>query len=747
MQLHLDYETSSEADITEVGLHNYSTHPSTKALMLAWAFDEDEPVLWFPHLDLMPRIVLDAFHNPSIDLVAFSSPFERYITRDVFGIDIPIERWQDPQASARYLSLPAHLGDVCNVLGLPLELRKDGVGKDLIKLLSVPQKRTKTELKKNPSLAPTYFNTYLTHPKQFALFGEYCLQDVRAEREVARRERMLGAFPLPPRERKIWIFDQKVNDRGIPVDRKFVLNAFALANRNKLEKLKEQNKQTGLKNANSGTQLLPWVRERGWLLSNLRKQNIELVLKDKTVELSNECRQVLTSRLEAGSISYKKLEAILANVSPDDRLRGQFVYMGSARCGRWAGNAVQLHNMARPDGVFEDLDVVEKARKFIYEANYSELKTAFKKDEEKLRPLEDPCYSPLIITKNIIRTVFIAPPKKRLNVCDLNAIETRVAAWVAECDALLQVFKDGKDPYLDFAVKMTGIPYEKLAAGIKSKDKKIKAEAKRHRQIAKPGVLGAVYRLGGGGWGHDKNGDSIKTGLWGYAEAMGVEMEQEQAASVVKIFRLAYREIGGSPDREGFLGGIWYTLENAVMDVLNGVKTVRKVGPEGCIVIDKITITGRDPMLRIKLPSGRYLHYLDASIQWAQMPWTKKRTEITDDGKFVVIEEPVYKEAFTYYGMNQTTKQWDLIISHGGKIFENIVQAIARDVLADKLLEFEEAGFETVGHVHDEGICLSDDDTFTRGSAYMEAIMDTPVDWAPTLPLGSEGFESYYYHK
>jgi DNA polymerase len=736
--LHLDYETSSEADITEVGLHNYSIHPSTKALMLAWAFDEDEPQIWFPHLDLMPRILLDAFHNPAIDLVAFSSPFERYITRDVFGIDIPIERWQDPQASARYLSLPAHLGEVCNVLGLPLELRKDDVGKDLIKLLSMPQKRTKTELKKNPALAPTYFNTYLTHPKEFALFGEYCLQDVRAEREVARRERILGAFPLPPRERKIWIFDQKVNDRGIPVDRGFVLNAFGLASRNKKEKLEEQNVQTGLANANSGKQLLPWVKERGWPLSNLRKQNIEVVLKDSRVTLTNECRQVLNSRMEAGSISYKKLEAILSNVSPDNRLRGQFVYMGSARCGRWAGNAVQLHNMARPDGTFEDLENVDKARQYIYSADYESLKSAFEKDGK--------AYSPLIIIKNLIRTVFVAPPDKRFNVCDLNAIETRVGAWVAECKSLLDVFERGEDPYLSFAVKLTGIPYEKLLYDLKKNPDKIaKAFAKLQRQFAKPGVLGAIYRLGGGGWGKDKNDDLIKTGLFGYAAAMGIDITEEQAATIVKIFRDSYPEICGPPEGD-FEGGIWYKLENAVMDVLRGVKTIRKLGPEGCIVIDKITINGRLPMLRIKLPSGRYLHYMDASIQWARMPWTKKRTEITADGKFVVIEEPVYKQAFTYYGMNQTTKTWDLIISHGGKIFENIVQAIARDVLADKLLEFEDAGFETVGHVHDEGICLSDDNLI-RGSAHLEAIMDTPVDWAPTLPLGSEGFQSYYYHK
>lgn len=331
--------------------------------------------------------------------------------------------------------------------------------------------------------------------------------------------------------------------------------------------------------------------------------------------------------------------------------------------------------------------------------------------------------------------------RMRFNVADLNAIETRTAAWVSGCVPLLQVFEQGKDPYLDFAEKMTGIPYSKLATDIKSKDPQIKAEAKRHRQIAKPGVLGAVYRLGGGGWGKDKNGDIIKTGLWGYAENMGVEMTQEQAVEVVRIFREAYKEIGGVPDYDsGFDGGIWYVLEKAVNDVLQGQRVIRKVGPGGCIVIDKLTIGGRDPMLRIQLPSGRYLHYLDASIQSVMMPWKRKNKETGED-------EPVFKDAFTYYGKDQTTDQWTMIVSHGGKIFENIVQAIARDVLADKLLEFEAKGLMVVGHVHDEGICLTPDDPFAPGVLEMEAIMDTPVTWAPTLPLGSDGFEDYFYHK
>jgi DNA polymerase len=443
--------------------------------------------------------------------------------------------------------------------------------------------------------------------------------------------------------------------------------------------------------------------------------------------------------MEAGSTSYTKLEAILRNINPDGRLRGQFIYRGSPRCGRWSGNAVQLHNMARPDGTFEDMDNVVKARDYIFASDYAGLCAAFQKD--KPRPAEDPNYSPLIIAKNVIRTVFIAPPGKRLNVCDLNAIETRVAAWIAECPGLLQVFADGQDPYLSFASKIWGIPYDKLLYDLKKNpDKVAKALAKLRRQLAKPGVLGAVYRLSAGGWGYDpKTGDRIKTGFWGYAEKMGVDMELPMAVEIVKVFRESYPEICGN-GYKGQMKGIWVRLEEAVMEVMQGERTVRSIGPDGGITIDKLTVEDRNPILRIKLPSGNYLHYLDASIMTVRMPWNRTNPETG------AIEE-VHRPAFTYYGQNQETKQWDLIISHGGKLFENVVQAIAREVLADKLLEFEAIGLETVGHVHDEGICLSDDTLTAPGVKQMVEIMNTPVIWAPTLPLGSDGFQDYFYHK
>jgi DNA polymerase len=363
---------------------------------------------------------------------------------------------------------------------------------------------------------------------------------------------------------------------------------------------------------------------------------------------------------------------------------------------------------------------------------------------------------------------------QRFNVCDLNAIETRVGAWLAGCGSLLKVFEpwtdsrgvykpNGKCPYLSFGGHIHGKPFECLYEDYEGwNGKERKSDAKVIRQFAKPGVLGAIYRLSGGSWGwskksykdHDlncsagetyqqQNGkikkigkkycgcperyDKIKTGLWGYAANMGIDITQEQSHMIVRTFRETYAEIPA----------FWQTLENATVEVMRGQDTVRRVGPGGCVTIDKVNITERHPMMRMRLPSGRYLHYLDARLESCKMPWKNRDTG-----------EDVYRDALVYAGTNQDTKQWDIWVqTHGGKLFENLVQAIARDVLAVSLLKFDASDMPVCGHVHDEGIVLVPDDPFSPGVKDMVKIMSTPIDWAPGLLLGADGFEGSFYHK
>lgn len=709
--LHLDFETRSLVELRgqkSVGLWNYANHPSTSVLMLGWAIDNEPAQVWEPRNGPMPSELEDRLRDPSVELAAFNSTFERYIAKFKLGVDTAIERYQDPQASARYLSLPGDLEDVSTILGLPDDLAKDKEGKRLIDLFSKSHKKRK----KKGEEAEEYFPDWTTHPEEWAKFVEYCRRDVVTEREVMRRLKLLEVFPLPLLERKIWVFDQKVNDRGIPTPENFVRKALKLAEREKQEAIEAQNKLTGLENANSNSQMLAWVKTQGFEGNSLRKGAVDAALKYNQ-NLTPLCCQVLEARKAASSTAYKKLAAILRQVSSDGKLRNQFIYGGSSRCLRWSGNGVQLHNFARPNKTFEVKENVEKARALILAEDYEGIKREFG--------------SVLLVVKYNIRGVFTANQGDRFNVCDLNAIETRVGAWMSQCGPLLEVFKQGRDPYLDFATKMTGIPYEQLDRDVHSRDEAVKAKAKEFRQIAKPGVLGCVYRLSGGQMGRDKNGDPVKQGLWGYAEAMGVNMTQEQAHEVVKVFRESYPEIKR----------MWFDFEEAVKDVLNGKQTKRELGPRGCIKIDKFVFTcngNERTILRIQLPSGRRLHYLDAFVDDVKMPWQK-------DG------EDVYKATLCYSGQDQTTKQWkDDITSHGGKLTENVDQGIARDVLATKMLDLDQI-MPIVLHVHDEAVGMTEDDIFAPGLPEMIQIMNKPVDWAPDLPLGSDGFMDNFYHK
>jgi len=403
--LHLDFETFSHAELSgkkkdSVGVWNYWHHPTTEILMLGYKLPgEDVVKIWEPHSGPVPEDLKVAISNSKITISAFNSTFERY-GLEKLGFIIPVERFIDPQAAARYLSMPGDLDEVSTILRLPPELAKDKRGEALIELFCKPQK-----LRKKRGAAQEYTrNTWETHPAEWEEFKKYCMQDVVAEEEVSRREEILEALPLPPFEQKVWVFDQKVNDRGVPVDVEFVEKMYRLALRSKKEAKEAFEKLTGIENANSPAQVKAWAKPQGYPFSTLRKETVTSVLKDPEVKLTDVCRQALQMRREAASTSYQKLAKILQQVSPDGRLRNQFVYMGSARCGRWSGNAVQLHNIARPGllGVydFEDQKVVREARQLVYREDYEGIKAKYG--------------SVLLVVKNLIRTVFVA---EREEVC------------------------------------------------------------------------------------------------------------------------------------------------------------------------------------------------------------------------------------------------------------------------------------------------------------------------------------------
>ena len=132
-------------------------------------------------------------------------------------------------------------------------------------------------------------------------------------------------------------------------------------------------------------------------------------------------------------------------------------------------------------------------------------------------------------------------------------------------------------------------------------------------------------------------------------------MSQELSAEVVKIFRKSYKEIPN----------FWYEAERAVADVLaeGAVKIKRELGPSGCIKLDKFVFTCNSQpyaILRVKLPSGRFLHYFNARLEEVKMPWQDSESK------------DVYRRTLVYESQDQTTKQWVTVTSRGGKLLENL---------------------------------------------------------------------------
>jgi DNA polymerase len=259
--LHLDFETRSTVDIREQGLDVYARN--AEVLMLAHAVNDSAPELWFPHLGPMPEGLALLLTRREIVKVAWNSAFERAISKHALNIDIPLASWLDPSCMARYAGLPSSLADVGEALGLPQDQAKDKDGKRLIQKFCRPKK-------------DGTYKDWNTDPEDWARFCEYCRQDVIAERNILRK--LEKRFMLPPRERKLWILDQTINERGIPVDMQFVRNAKKIVDAERSRLMDEVGRLTGCENPNSTKQMLGFLKENGYPYESLNQKMVKEAL-------------------------------------------------------------------------------------------------------------------------------------------------------------------------------------------------------------------------------------------------------------------------------------------------------------------------------------------------------------------------------------------------------------------------------------------------------------------------------------
>ena len=373
-----------------------------------------------------------------------------------------------------------------------------------------------------------------------------------------------------------------------------------------------------------------------------------------------ELNQAIQLRLSTAKSSVKKFSAFVENTSPDGRLRNQFVYYG-AHTGRWSGRGVQPQNLTRTET-----------------------------DQPTLRALlaGTPADS-LDKLSTCLRPCIRALRGKKLVVADLNAIEVRVLMWLAGCEEGLRVFREGKCPYKDFATDFYRIPYESVT--------------KDQRNTCKPPVLGCGYGLGGGQKREMQNGQTVKTGLWKYAENLGVVLDRSGAHEMVSLYRSKYPEVVY----------YWTYLEDAFIAAYKTRKR-QQVGA--------IFFTATPEAVKIELPSGRSIHYLNPHA-WKGVEGVK----ISFDGL--------------------RNGGWGRQTTYGGRLCENVVQAVARDVLAEGMLRVErDHALPIVGHVHDE-LVVEAEKEWVGVVQDLQGAMSDDISWAPGLPLAAEGYESEFYMK
>jgi DNA polymerase len=792
--LFVDYETFSLADLTVVGLDNYVKHPSTGISMLAWALDEEDVEVWLPHCERFPPKLLSALRNPKILKIAWNASFEynvtKYVTTKLIdgGLFVPMSEWRDPMVLAHNLSLPGKLEKVAIILKMAEQ--KDPRGDELKFMFCEPVSHGgETTLF---GIAPPLFRDHVSHPKEFAEYIEYCKQDVRAERALWHRLRKIG---FTESDWQGWLLDQKINEFGIPGRRDLAEKGWRLA----LRFIKDQKQickdLTGLDNPNSDVQMKAWlklgprgplVKLKNWLKTaadptittnwsgytwnSLGAPRVAAELADPNSKVTPECRKALQARASARKSSYTKIEKFLALLASDDRLRYQLRYMGAPRTGRWASGggeeaSMQVQNL--PRGVKAVKKKLELALRLLASEDYDGIIREF------CQPAPNPKDSLTVVdfVITLLRSLFQAKPGKVFHVADKNAIENRMLGWAAGCKAILDVFrtcnecgylvedldgaflcpkcsgKKARCPYISFGVHLYSKPYQELWA-------RYSAGNEEERQNSKPPVLGGGYGLGGGEMYTNSDGDVVRGGLWGYALSVcGVDMPKDLAHKAVKILRDAWPEVVI----------FWSDLEEAFKQVYKrgGVIKVGEVtwdkqakewvehpthGKQCVLTFRRIAMGDGCYTIRLELPSGRALHYLNVSID--EETRTSQKTGLPYTA--YTIHYDGIEHSATQGADGKTAKKkhkWGRVKTYGGKICENVIQAMSRDDLLNSMFLADEMGFGIWGLFHDEIATEDEDDPFgLRLDDLIWCMVQIPW-WAPGLLLGAEGYTSQVYKK
>lgn len=766
--LHIDFETFNESPIAN-GAYKYAEHESCEVLVLCYKFHipgrRTRVRRWVPFYDVesgrfvVPKGIevpedkrhLVRFAKPVVikgrrglnvinpvpvpdDLIqyiertdypvyAHNAQFEQCIWREVMqpvhgAPPIASHRWRCTAIMAAASGLPRSLEAVG--AALKLAIQKDKEGSRLIRLFCMPRKPTKA----NPASRIYPWD----QPEEFEKFCKYCETDVETEYGV------VDALPeFHPPEWKVVDFDIKMNDRGIPLDLKAVRNGYRILMELEADVKKEVEAATGGIRPTQVAKFREFLSSFGIDTDNLRAKTIKDLIAIKGEEMDETAKRLLMLRIEGGKASTKKLKTMLSVVCRDGRIHGAFLMYG-AHTARWSGKLVQPQNFIRGE----------------YKPHHWEplFGLIHKGEADDFRWLFE---WPIDALAQGMRGYIHAAPGKKFIVCDFSAIEARVLAWLAREMKTIDLYLAGKDLYKALAVKLYNLNDETEVVDAQ-------------RKFAKDVFLGCGYQLGGPGF--QKN-----------CMDRGIVIELEFSQQAVDTYR---------EDNPNIVQ-LWSDVQNAAHEAVSTCAT--HTNP---VKLRNLAFYVEDRWFCIRLPSGRSLRYFEPKLS-LQYPWSgvkaaaekaffatgKKRPTRENPAKFKTLKfffeennsgsvqtfivvnskgerkHKTFPEAYfdkleqieslhlTYMSYDKGRFYRDG--TYGGKLVENIVQAIARDLMVAACLRAERKGYEIIGTVHDELIAEVPEDF---GSAEeLLKIMCTKPKWATDAPINAEGWEGKRYRK
>lgn len=541
----VDLETYSSVDLLKCGVRPYVEAPDFTILLIGYKVDAqptklidlgsrgDEissPLLpgensEIPQGDMKEflRLILD----PSVIKTAYNAAFERACLARHFNRSMPPEQWRCTMVQAATLGLPGTLAQVGAVLGL--EKQKLEEGKTLIQYFCKP---TKDGTRRRPQDAP----------ERWEQFRRYNIRDVDVETDIRDR---LARWPRPQVELDAWALDQRINDRGVCLDKPLLEQALKLDEEYSGRLMDEARRLTELDNPRSDTQLKRWLAGRGVVTGSLDKKSIPLLLETAPDDTT---RRVLQLRQELGKTSVKKYEAMKRGLCHDGRVHNLLQFYGAGRTGRWAGRLVQVQNL--PQNKITELAL---ARELVRNGEFDFLELYFG--------------SPSFVLSQLIRTAFVPTEGCRFIIADYSAIEARVLAWLAGEDWALQEFYGEGLIYEATASMMFHVPKNDIKKGGARADLRSKGKVAT-LACGYQGSVGALIQMG-----------ALESGI-----------PEDDLPGIVKRWRKANDHIVS----------FWYEVEDAAISAVQGEPVTLDHG---------ICFECEADYLFITLPSGRRLAY------------------------------------------------------------------------------------------------------------------------------------------